>query len=59
MDREHAINTILEYYQMQRLSWADGELELELESLHREGFKGLENYTDKELATEYQRVIKW
>ena len=59
MDREHAINTILEYYQWGWENTDAGELELELQSLYRDGFKGLENWTDEELATEYKRAIDW
>jgi hypothetical protein len=59
MDREHAINTILEYYQWGWENTDAGELELELQSLYRDGFKGLENWTDEELATEYKRATDW
>ena len=61
MDREHAINTILQYYQRRNAPQfcTRVELELELQSIHRDGFKGLKNWTDEELATEYQRAIKW
>tara|TARA_R100000789_G_C2929558_1_gene128769 strand:- start:137 stop:364 length:228 start_codon:yes stop_codon:yes gene_type:complete len=54
-NREQVINALLEYYSWGWKNKNTKELKLELQSLYKNGFKGLENWTDEELETEYKR----